>query len=322
MHKSDSGTRLSSAPGELNSPPARKRIHLTLSQQERVLAYALLTPALLVVFALIAYPLYLAFAMSVREGGSFDLSAAQSGALTIDNYRDAITSPQTWQSVWRSMIYTVGSTAPAFVVGLGTAILLNEKFPGRRLARPALLLPWAIPGVAVSVIFLWMLDASYGVINSMLRQSGIISENIGWFISSDTAMMAVIVPTIWKYYPFFTLMLLAALQNVPQDLYEVAHLDGAGRLRRFTAVTWPGIRGAAVLSTIIGGLGIFREFDMIFPLTGGGPVRATETLVIGLYNEAFRYHDLPIASALGVITIVIAGIAVLSLGRQMRKEFF
>lgn len=300
----------------------RKRIWLTLGRREKIVAYAMLTPALLIVLALMIYPIYLAISISLRDATTINLADLQSAPLTGDNYSETLTDSQTWQAAWRSLVYTAGSTIPSFFIGLGTALLLNQRFPGRRLFRPALLLPWPIPGVAISVIFLWMMDASYGVVNSLLRRAGIIDENISWFVESNTAMAAVIVPTIWKYYPFFTLILLAALQNVPQDLYEVAKVDGAGKTRQFTAVTWPAIRGSAVLAIVIGGLGIFREFDMIFPLTGGGPVRATETLVIGLYNEAFRYHDLPVASTLGVIAMVIAGVVVLALGRQMKKEFF
>jgi multiple sugar transport system permease protein len=299
-----------------------RRPRLRLRHRERILAYALLTPALLVVLGLMAYPLYLALDLSLREGTLIDLSVLRDQALTLGHYRQVITDSETWRSVWLSAIYTVGSTAPAFAIGLATAMLLNAKFPGRRLIRPALLLPWPIPGVAISVIFLWMLDSSYGVINSILRRTGIIAENVGWFVGSDTAMVAVVIPTIWKYYPFFTLMLLAALQNVPQILYEAVRVDGAGRFREFTAITWPGIRGPAILAVIIGGLGIFREFDVIFPLTGGGPLRATETLAIKVYNEAFRYHNLPEASALGILAIGLAGVAVIYLGRHMRKEFF
>lgn len=295
---------------------------LRLRHRERVLAYCLLTPAFLVVLGLMVYPLYLVLDMSFREGSLIDLATLREQALTVEHYLQTVMDSETWRSVGLSLIYTVGSTAPAFAIGLGTALLLNAKFPGRRLVRPALLLPWPIPGIAISVIFLWMLDSSYGVINSILRRIGLISENIGWFVDADTAMFSVIVPTIWKYYPFFTLMVLAALQNVPQVLYEAVRVDGAGRIKEFTTITWPGIRGPAILTIIIGGLGVFREFDVIFPLTGGGPLGATETLAIKIYNEAFRYQNLPEASALGILAIVLAGTAVIYLGRNMRKEFF
>jgi multiple sugar transport system permease protein len=299
-----------------------RRGGLSHRQRERLIAYSMLTPALLVVLALMLYPLYLALDISFRDGQSINLADLQASPRTTDNYSQVLGNSETWQAAWRSFVYTAGSTLPAFAIGLGTAILLNQRFPGRRIARPLMLLPWPIPGIAISVIFLWLLDSSYGIVNSLLRRMGIIDENISWFIDANAAMAAVIVPTVWKYYPFFTLILLAALQNVPQDLYEVARVDGASRLRQFTSVTWPAIRGSAVLSIVIGGLGIFREFDVIFPLTGGGPVKATETLVIGLYNEAFRYHNLPVASAIGMVAMCMAGVVVLALSRQMRKEFF
>lgn len=258
----------------------------------------------------------------MRDGAIIDLAALRERGFTLENFRLVLGESETWWATWRSMVYTVGSTVPAFAVGLATALLLNAKFPGRKILQPALLLPWPIPGVAISVIFLWMLDASYGILNSIMRNLGIIDENVNWFGDADTAMPAVIIATIWKYYPFFTLMLLAALQTVPTALYEAVRIDGAGRLREFTTITWPAIRGPAILAIIIGGLGVFREFDVIYPLTGGGPINATETLTIRIYNEAFSYHNLPAASALGIVAIVIAGVAVIYLGRHMRKDFY
>lgn len=296
--------------------------NLTLRQREKGLAFVLITPPLLIVIGLLAYPMYLAIDMSLREGALIDLAALREQAYTLANYTEILRDSGTWRSVWISLVYTIGATAPAFGIGLGTALLLNGKFPGRKLLRPFVLLPWPIPGVAISVIFLWLMDSSYGVVNSILRQVGVIDQNVGWFTSADTAMIAVIVPTTWKYYPFFTLVILAALQSVPHDLYEAARVDGAGKLREFFYITWPAIRSPAMLSLVIGGLGIFREFDVIFPLTGGGPLGATETLPIKLYNEAFRYHNLPEASALGILAIIIIGAAAWYAIRQMRREFF
>lgn len=316
--------------GASSPPPNRRWIlpdfvrgkSLTLKQREKGLAFVLITPPLLIVMGLLAYPMYLAVDMSLREGALIDLAALREQAYTLANYTEILRDSGTWRSVWISVIYTVGATAPAFGIGLGTALLLNGRFPGRKLMRPLVLLPWPIPGVAISVIFLWLMDSSYGVVNSILRQVGLIDQNVGWFTDIDTAMMAVIVPTTWKYYPFFTLVMLAALQSVPHDLYEAARVDGAGKIREFFYITWPAIRSPAMLAVVIGGLGIFREFDVIFPLTGGGPLSATETLPIRLYNEAFRYHNLPEASALGILAIILIGAAAWYAIRQMRREFF
>lgn len=286
------------------------------------LAYGLLIPALVVVAALIAYPLYIVVSVSVRQGEGLDLAELATAPLTFEHYRTLFSHGRTLNALWVSAAYTVGATSLSFGIGLATALLLNQRFPGRRALRPILLLPWAVPGVVASVIFLWMLDASYGVINYLLTSAGLIDGYIAWLVNPDTALIGVIIPTAWKYYPFFTLVLLAALQTVPKELYEAARVDGAGALKQFRSVTWPAIRGAAVLALAIGGLGVFREFDFIYPLTGGGPNGATETLAIRIYDLAFRYFDLPQAAAVGIFTIAVAGIAVALMWRRMRADFF
>jgi multiple sugar transport system permease protein len=132
----------------------------------------------------------------------------------------------------------------------------------------------------------------------------------------------VIVPTFWKSYPFFTLTLLAAMQSIPEHLYEAARVDGATAWQRFLHITWPGIRSPATLALVLNGLWVFREFDIIFAATGGGPAKATETLGIRAYNEAFSYFYMGRASVIGVLMLVIALAAVFIARRQLRKEFF
>jgi multiple sugar transport system permease protein len=294
----------------------------TLARRERLFAYALLAPAVVAVGALIAYPMYLIFSMSFREGKSLNFLALGNRPFGLGNYASVLGDDATWHSVWVSFAYTFGTIIPAFALGLGTAILLNRVFPLRRWLRSLVLLPWAVPGVMVSIVFLWLFDASFGVTNYFLRSLGLISTDIAWYTDESTALIAVIVPTIWKSYPFFTLTLLAAMQSIPGNLYEAAEVDGAPAWRRFTDITWPGIRGQATLALVLNGLWTFREFDIIYAATGGGPSKATETLGIRAYNEAFGYFYMGRAAVIGVLMLVIALAAVVLARRQLRKEFF
>ncbi len=303
-------------------PPAAPRWRPRLRARQTGFAYALLVPALVLVAVLLAYPLYIAVQLSLRDAQTFSLTQLSEAPLTLRHYREVLGDTAWVADLWRSAVYTFGVTVPAFGIGLGLALLLNRAFPGRRVLRPLVLLPWAVPSIVVSAMFAWMLDSSFGVINYLLRSSGLIAENIGWFTNRDTAMVGVLIPTVWKYYPFFTLVLLAALQSVPGDLYEAARVDGASARAQFRFVTWPAIRSAAVLALIIAGLGVFREFDFIFPLTGGGPLDATRTLAVRIYNEAFQFFNMGPAAAIGVLTIGIAALVVLAMGRTMRREFF
>lgn len=299
--------------------PARRR---TLARRERGFAYALLAPAVVAVAALIAYPMYLIFATSFREGKSLNFLALNRRPFGLGNYRDVLTDGATWHNVYVSAAYTFGTIVPAFLIGLGTALLLNQVFPLRRWLRSLMLLPWAVPGVMVSIIFLWLFDASFGVVNYALRSLHLISTDIAWYTTESTALIAVIVPTIWKSYPFFTLTLLAAMQSVPVDLYEAAKVDGASAWARFRAITWPGIRGPATLALVLNGLWAFREFDIIYAATAGGPSQATETLGIRAYNEAFSFFYMGRASVVGVLMLAIAMLFVFLARKQLRKEFF
>jgi len=294
----------------------------TMQQQERRFAFALLLPALVTTGLLIVYPMYLVVSLSLREGKSMNFLDSTGQVFGLQHYADVLGDPGTWTSVVPTLVYTAGSMLPSFLLGLALALLLNATFPGRRLFRGLILLPWAVPGVLVSVLFLWLLDASYGVVNAMLRQAGLISTDIAWFTDERTAMVAVIAPTIWKSFPFFTLTILAALQAVPGELYEAARMDGAGRWQRFRYVTWPGVRGAAILALVLNTLWAFREFDIIFATTGGGPYRATETLGIRAYQEAFSYFEIGRACVLGIVMLAIALLVVLAARRPLQKEFF
>ena len=294
----------------------------TLARRERRFAYALLMPAVVTVFALIAWPMYLIVSISFREGKSLNFAALGQRPFGLGNYASVLTDSATWHSAWVSFAYTFGTIVPAFGIGLGTALLLNRVFPWRRWLRSLMLLPWAVPGVMASIVFLWLFDASFGVVNYALRSLGLIAVDVAWYTNESTALIAVIVPTIWKAYPFFTLTLLAALQSIPADLYEAAGVDGASARQRFANITWPGIRGPAVLALILNGLWAFREFDIIFAATGGGPAKATETLGIRAYNEAFGYFYMGRAAVIGVLMLAIAFVFVLVARRELRKEFF
>jgi len=310
----------SSASGVVPPRMRRRRMRRSARTRDRLFGYVTLGPVLAVVGLLMGYPFYVAINLSLRGGEITNLERLSDLPLTFDNYIFVLTDPGLLGDIWRSAVYTLGVLLPAFAIGLGLALILNRKFPGRRIIRPLVLLPWAIPGVAVSAAFSWMLDASYGVINFLLRSVGLIETNIAWLANSDTAMTAVIIPTVWKYYPFFTLVLLAALQAIPGEQYEAAQMDGANSRKQFKHVTWPAVRSASALAIIITGIGIFREFDFIFPLTRGGPNEATQTLAIRIYTEAFQYFELGVAAALGVVTMAIAGTVLIAAGKTIRRE--
>jgi multiple sugar transport system permease protein len=291
-----------------------------LSSRDRWLAYGLLAPAFCAVALLVAWPLWVIGQMSIRPGKSLELSTLLSQPLGLANFDRVLGNSATWAAFLHSVVYTLGTLVPAFAVGLLAALLFHRAFPSRRWLRSLLLLPWAVPGVIVSIGFLWMFDASFGVVNSMLRRAGLLSTDLAWFVNADTAMIAVILPTVWKSFPFFAITMLAALQSIPLSLYEAARVDGASAWRQFVHVTWPGIRGPAMLAVVLNALWTFREFDIIFASTGGGPAGATETLGILVYREAFGSFRFGTAAALGVLMLVTAALVVLIGFRWLRED--
>ena len=288
---------------------------------ERRLAWALLAPAFVAVALLVAWPIWIVVQMSLRPGRALALDQLMSRPLGLANFERVLADPATWSAFAHSTVYTAGTLAPAFTFGLLVALLFNRVFPARRWLRSLLLLPWAVPGVIVSVTFLWMLDASFGVANSVLRRAGLLSTDLAWFVDADTAMLAVIVPTVWKSFPFFAITILAALQGIPAALYEAARVDGAGAWQQFRHVTWPGIRRPAMLAVLLNALWTFREFDIIYASTGGGPAGATETLGILVYREAFASFRFGTAAALGVRMLATAAIVVALAMRGLKEEF-
>lgn len=298
--------------------PAARRRTTSLSQQRRRFAYFLISPAVLFIGLLIAYPLFVAVQLSVTPGRFATLNTAERG-VSLEHFGAVFTDPDTLRQLFLTGIYVVGSIVPAFLLGLAVALLLRNPFPGRRWLRSLILLPWAVPSVAASAIFLWMLDGSFGVLNKFLTLLGVIDFPIAWYSDPSTAMVAVIAPTVWKLFPFFGMILLASLQTVPNELYESARMDGAGVVMQYRAVTWPGIRGAAYAALLIASLGVYREFDFIFPLTRGGPDDATTTLAISIYREAFQFSNMGFASALGIVSTLIAAVFVVVGGRAMSR---
>jgi multiple sugar transport system permease protein len=277
---------------------------------ERRLALGLLMPALAVIGAMLAVPLALLAFISLKGLKLGNLTQILRADFTLDNYARILGDPGTWSSLWVSFLYIVGSSAVAFSLGLATALVINEKFPAQRLFRTLILLPWAVPGITATIAFLWIMQPSFGVLNFVLRTTGLAEGDVNWFGDPSLALVAVIFPTVWKTYPFFTIMLLAALQTIPRDMYEAASIDGANGWRAFRWITWPSIRRYAVVALVFNAMYVFREFDFIYASTRGGPNGATDTIAIRIYNVAFEKFDLAAASALGVLTFLLVAVSV------------
>lgn len=279
------------------------------------MGYVLVAPALLMLGAVIGFPLVKAISMSLHRNILIrpDLGNPFIG---LENYRNVIQADYFWNAVVNTAVWTGVNLVAQIVLGLGIALLLNLRFPGRALARGAMLIPWVTPSVVAVLTWKWMYDAQFGVINDVLVRLGIIESGVAWLGNTATAMTAVIIESVWKGTPFVFVMLLAALQAVPTELYDSAKVDGANSWHRLRFITLPTIRPTLIIAATLTTIYTFNNFNAIWLMTEGGPLRATETLTILVYKRAFQAFDMGEATTVGVITFFTLLVFVVLFGRQ------
>jgi multiple sugar transport system permease protein len=222
----------------------------------------------------------------------------------LGNYRRLLQDPDFYGTLWVTAIYTIGSVL--FGVGLGviSALAINRPFPGRPVVRAILLFGWAVPNVATALIWLWIYNGQSGVLNRITSALGL--GSMAWVASPRTALPAVLIVSVWQVTPFVMLVVLAALQSVPEETREAARIDGADALNVYRAVTLPHIMPAVQLTMLLVAVWSIRRFDIIYLLTGGGPLGSTSTLVLKIREAAFENFQLGMASAYGVVGLVLA----------------
>jgi len=221
------------------------------------------------------------------------------------NYVHLVEDPVFWLSLWNSFVWVFGSVILQFIAGFAAALLLHRAFVGRGLLRTLTLLPWIIPGVVVGLIWEWLYQPNYGVINDLLIKTGWLHDRVAWLSNPDLAMGAVVFTNVWRGIPFFAIMLLAGLQAVPEELYEAARIDGAGVWARFWHVTLPLMRPIIVVATATRIIWTFNYADLIFVMTSGGPANATQITSTYTLMQAYSNLDFGYAAALSVVLLII-----------------
>ncbi|MBI3976759.1 MAG: sugar ABC transporter permease [Chloroflexi bacterium] len=266
--------------------------------------YFLAAPAALYVGLLILYPIGQGVATSFTQTEL--LSALPPRWIGLANYQRMLSDAGFWRAVGTTLWYTFLVVTTVMLAALLTALLMNNRFRGRWLARGVITLPWAFPEVAAVLIWTWIFSQQFGVLNVFARWLLPIPDNLPWLTDPNLAMFSLILMTLWKIFPFYSLILLTALQSVEPELYEAAKIDGAGPLQSFRYVTLPGIAPTLGILTLLITIWSFRRFTTIYLLTGGGPAAATETLVIRVYNTAFKFWDLSYGATLGVAGLALS----------------
>ncbi|WJY14797.1 sugar ABC transporter permease [Pectobacteriaceae bacterium CE90] len=296
---------------------------LSLPQRERRQAWGLLAPMLLMMSLLTAWPLartiWLSFTDATLIGGGV---VPQS--VGFNNYLYAITDPDFLSALVRTLYFTIVSVACEGVIGVLIALLLNQQFYGRSLLRVLVILPWALPTIVNAMMWRLNFNPDYGSVNALLTQLGLIDHYRSWLGSPDSAINAVMLADIWKNYPLVTLLTLAALQSIPEDLFEAARIDGASPWRRFRAITLPAILGPLGVALILRTIDAFKIFDIIYVMTRGGPVDSTKTLSFFVYQESFSYLRAGSGAAYAILMTLLCGVLIaiymLLIARQRRQR--
>jgi len=276
-----------------------------LEKQYARLGLLLIAPTVVVFCAVIVYPLLAAIYLSLF---SIYTPTLEGEFVGFDNYLKLLSGKEFWNALWVTLIWTVGTLTLQILMGVGLALLLNQNIWFRSLARSLILFPYFISTVVAVLIWRWLFNDLYGALNHGLMATGIIDMPLDWLGSMPNAMIGVILVGAWKYFPFVVIAVLARLQTIPEHLYEAARIDGAGPIARFFDVTLPQLKSVLTVIILLRAIWDFKEFDLLFLLTGGGPVTSTQTLALLVYKEAFSLNQMGMAAAysVGMMLIMLA----------------
>jgi multiple sugar transport system permease protein len=285
---------------------------------ERCYPYATVLPVILVVALFTVYPLVYSVYLSVHE--NVLTRPLDNDFVGLQNFREVVTGYYFWRSLWSTAIFAVLAVAAVTAYGLGTALLLNQVVIGSSFLKVVVLLPWAIPAVISGIIWRWIFDGDYGVLNGLLLVTGAASRYVPWMSHTITARLCMVVAHMWKQGPLAAVFLLAALQVIPPQLYDAAHIDGAGRWNGFRFVTLPYLKATLALVLIYESIVAIATFDLVYVMTGGGPADATAIIGWYAYTEIFRFLNLGHGAALALILgVLLLGLVVVYL-RVLRSE--
>jgi multiple sugar transport system permease protein len=273
--------------------------------RERLLQLGFLVPAVAYLLLFFGYPVFQNALMGFQEYTTRSFYTGEAPFVGLDNYVAVLTSGLFGTALLNTVLFTVGSIAGQFVIGLGIALFFHRRFPLSGTLRSLLLLPWLIPLIVSGAVWRWILDQDNGALNRFLGAVGI-ADNPGWLTSTSLALIAVIGVNIWIGIPFNTTILYGGLQDIPQDLYEAAALDGATGWRAFRNVTWPLLRPVVSVVLVLGVVYTIKVLDIILGLTRGGPANSTQTIATQAYHLSFQEFQFGQGAAMGNVLILIS----------------
>ncbi len=288
-----------------------------LRLQDNTLGLVLILPSVLLFLGLLLYPLcYVVYTSFFAR----HLLAPEGDFVGLKNYLDLFRDSEYWKALGRSIFWAGSTVSLQTVLGTAVALLLHQAFTGRSVARGLILFPYMVPIISVTLTWTLMYSVLYGVINYLLLEAGLIQAPVAWLASVQSAMASVVLVGVWKYFPFVVIVVLARLQTIPQDLYEAARIDGASRWALFTDITLSQLRNVLFIIILLRSIWMFNNFEVIFLLTGGGPLRATMTLPILVYEETFGAYNLGKGAAIATTMFLFLLLVMTLYFRLFKRE--
>lgn len=277
----------------------------------------LVIPAILVIAVIFVFPVGYAGWLSLTDAQQ--TRPGRTSFVGLDNYWELVRDPLFVDALGRTAYVTAVTVVVGMAIALGMAVLLTQEFRGLAVARMLLLVPWAVPPVVNGIMWKYIYDPSWGVLNALMRGAGLIDENVAWLGTQNKALNSLVFAEVWKLLPFVTLILMAAMQSIPQNLYKAAAIDGAKTWARFIRVTLPGIRYALFFGVITQTMWSIKIFDSIYVLTQGGPARGTITMNYFGYLQSFSYLDVGYGAAAAFLVMIIILVLTMVYLRAFRR---
>ncbi len=278
-----------------------------------------LLPALLPVILMTLYPIGHALWTSLHEVMILFPDEAYVG---LRNYQRVVTSNYFLDALQNSLVFTLFSAPSVVILGTLIALFLQRRFFGSEVVRSIVLLPWVLPGAISAVLWVWVFHPSFGILNGILRDLGLIEASIPWLTNPRTALMAVTAAHVWTQIPFAVILMMAALSTINSETLEAAAIDCRNPLNRFRYVIFPEIKAMIVVLLVYNALTAFTSYDLVYAMTGGGPGTATTLLSFQIWRESFSMYDFGAGSAVAFIVVIISAVLIAAITRALPSDLF
>ena len=305
------------APLERSAPVPGRMLSLRgFIEREGIFSWLMLAPGVLYLLAFVAYPFFYGIFLSLQ-----DRPVARTGVfIGFANFVTLANDAVFWQVTRNMFVYTIVTTILKLGGGLVMALVMDQSFRGKNVARAFLLLPFIVPTALSTIAWMWIFDPTFSVINWVLIHGGAIQTGFSWLGNSTLAMVAIIIVNTWRGMPFYGITLLAGLQTISPELYEVAAIDGATTRQRFWYVTMPLIKPVLVIVTMFSVIFTFSDFQLIYALTHGGPANATQVFATYAYDLGMSAGKLGLGAAVALSMLPALALLIVALTLYLRRE--